>query len=792
MLFTFWREAGMGVNSIDITLLKELDLMRMELRHPRKCEMFTESCSLFILTAITLFTILFILAIPDALSISEDITLTILHTNDTYGRLMPFSIEDMKFDGVITRAHVIDQIKKETPNALIVLDSGDAIGPYPLAAFDYGKTVIELMNRMGYTAMALGNHEFNYGVEELLKRVSDAEFTMLSANTYVRDTKNLLTPGYLKTEVNGVKVGIIGLTTPTTRYRASPALQRFIGFSDPISAAKDAVKELKSEGCDLIIALSHLGYQGDMELIAQVGEIHLVLGSEVELPMEKTISAMSPIDDELGTTLVYCPWFGTYLGRVDVHLKESPNGGYIVKNMDVRKYKLDEETYPEEALSDSVSDIKSILDKLVADYKKAYNGSLGRVAENEEINSLELVPLIIREQTGAEIVLLNRGSLKEEIFKGDIQQFQITESVRYSNQIVLLELTGAQLKEALKHSEKQVSENRKLLFLGLDASDASVNGRPINLSEYYTVATNDFLASGGDGYTMLASARKRKDTGAMMREAVVDYILERQASGESLSLAPLKASLPKRVLKSKVGLDLMLKGLTVSQSAGDYPNIKLLQSKNIGDFFHWSIQSELSTLLASPKYDLELGLVSKYGRLQHPSLPSIELDDSAKATAIFRFLPERHKLKPIARLEIENIEFTPSEDRRTIAQLSAGVERKIFHLILSGGILLRRHRPEETHENQVNLDLRAQYQAIARGIQLKSELRFFPIFLNTASDSQPLEDYVANFLSSIKIPLSRYLFLSGSIVLYRETRIGSWAHNMDIAIQIHRSWGKKP
>jgi len=284
---------------------------------------------------------------------------------------------------------MIRQVREESPNAVIVLDAGDAIGPYPLAAFDSGKTVIELMNSMGYTAMTLGNHEFNYGVKELAKRISEARFAVLSANIYVKGEKRPLAQSYLKTEVSGVKVGVIGLTTPTTRYRASPELQRSIEFSDPISAAKNSVKELKAEGCDLIIALSHLGYQGDMELIAQVGEIHLVVGSEVELPTEKTISVMSPVDDETGTTLVYCPWFGTHLGRVDVHLEESADGGYIVKGMDASKYKLDEETYPEEVLSASVPDLKAILDKLVADYQEAYSGSLGRVAENEQINSLQ-------------------------------------------------------------------------------------------------------------------------------------------------------------------------------------------------------------------------------------------------------------------------------------------------------------------------------------------------------------------------------------------------------------------
>ena len=289
--------------------------------------------SLIALRILFCWVILFGLVILYTVCFAEDVTLTILHTNDTYGQLLPFSKEDMKVGGVLRRAYLIHQIREKQPDNLIVLDAGDAIGPYSLAAFDSGKTVIQLMNEMGYTAMALGNHEFDYGVETLLERISQAQFAMLSANTYLKDKNELLTQGYIEKEVAGIKLGIIGLTTPTTRYRASPELQKSITFTNPISAAKNAVKKLKAEGCDFIIAISHLGYQDDMELIAQVGEINLVIGSEVDLPTEKTISVMSPIDNALGTTLVYCPWFGEYIGRVDIQFEKQTDGGYIIKNV---------------------------------------------------------------------------------------------------------------------------------------------------------------------------------------------------------------------------------------------------------------------------------------------------------------------------------------------------------------------------------------------------------------------------------------------------------------------------
>jgi hypothetical protein len=502
---------------------------------------------------------------------------------------------------------------------------------------------------------------------------------------------------------------------------------------------------------------------------------------------------MSPIDPAVGTTLVYCPWLGEYLGRVDVNLAKQADGGYFVKSIETRQYRLDDKTYPDELVFKAAPDLQAEIEQLIEKYQDNYCCVIGRVAENEAINALELIPLVIRKQTKAEIVLLNRGSLKAAILAGDIQQGQVVECIRYSNQIIRLELTGAQLKDTLTHSNKQVSDSRKLILLGLDAAGTVVNGRSINPKEYYSVATNDFLASGGDGYDMLASGRNKKYTGRMMRQVVIDYIKTAQASGQPLSLIPLKASLPNFMVKSKVGLDLMIKGLTVSQSARDYPQISSLQSKNVGNFTHWSIQSDLSTLIASPKYDLELSLLSKYGRLQYPNLPAIELDDNTKAAAVFRFVSAKRRFNPITRLEIENVEFTPSEENRIIGQLSAGVERKIpGAMILSGGLLLRRCCREKNAQYQVNFDLRANYKTEAKGVQIQSELKIFPIVISTVTGDSLFKHYIASFANSAKFPLNRYLFLSTSAILYRETQTGAWAHNAQIAIQLHRTWGKKP
>lgn len=740
--------------------------------------------------------ILFIFVIPQNFCFSEEIVLTILHTNDTYGRLLPYSVEGVEFGGMLRRAYVIRQIISEIPNNVIVLDSGDAIGPYPLAAFDQGKTVIQMMNMMGYTAMALGNHEFDYGVDILRERIGEAKFAMLSANTIERETNKTLSQSYISKEVAGIKVGILGLTTPSAGFRAAPQLQRPIKFSEPFPVAKATISELKSQECDFIIALSHLGYQADMELSAQVPGINLIVGGEMRSYDEKLITAMSPVSYEAGPALVYCPWYGGYVGRVDVYLEKHNDGKYTVKDMKIKKYRLDEKSYPNDVISDSVKDLKIKLELAQIDYQGKYYGILGRVAEGEEINSLELVPLIVRKQTRAEVVLLNRGSLGSQVFNGEIKRVQVSESIQYENRVYTLEMSGAQIKDALAHSGKQFNENRRLIFSGIEGNGASINGRPITPNEYYLVATNDFLAYGGDGYGMIGEGRKKKNTGLMLEQVVVDYIKDAQESNQALSIKELKESIPKLFFKTRTDLGLLVEGLTVSETAKDYPKVNMLQSKNVGNFYYWSLNGKFSTLLAAPEYYLETNLLSKYGRLQHPDLlEKQEIDDNIQGNLIFKLLPGRFALDPLARFEVENIEFTKTDGSRTgklVTQLSIGAERKIIPgLTISGGVLARRHKPKDVTETQLSIDLRAKYQLNYKKIPFQSELKFFPIFKDTASDEPLFTNYITSFVNSVKFPLNRYLFLSADAIIYRETQVGPWARKAQLALQATQTWGRK-
>ncbi|MBN2222923.1 MAG: 5'-nucleotidase C-terminal domain-containing protein, partial [Vallitaleaceae bacterium] len=183
---------------------------------------------------------------------------TILHTNDVHGFYVEGSYDGM---GAAKMKTYFDQMKERYDNVL-VLDAGDATQGANLVTLSEGKTAIEIMNALGYDAMTAGNHEFDYGSEQLLENVDLADFPILAANIKTADGKDFLTP-YVIEEINGVKVAIFGIATPETVYKSHPDNTVGLTFEDPNTVAAAMVKEL-TPLADVIVALVHLGDEGDL------------------------------------------------------------------------------------------------------------------------------------------------------------------------------------------------------------------------------------------------------------------------------------------------------------------------------------------------------------------------------------------------------------------------------------------------------------------------------------------------------------------------------------------------
>ena len=251
-------------------------------------------------------------------------TLTILHTNDWHSRIDPFPDNDPKYPGqggAARRAALISKIRDEQSNVLL-LDAGDIFQGTPYFNFYGGEPEFKLMSAMGYEAATLGNHDFDNGIDGLVNKMPFANFPFVNCNYGVNDTA---LEGKLKKSIilkkNGLKIGILGVGIDLTGL-VPDANWKGIQYNNPIIAADNESRYLKlDQHCDMVICLSHLGYQydtfkpSDLMLASNTKHIDVILGGHTHTFLEKPVTVMNAIGNNV--TINQVGWAGLRLGRLD-------------------------------------------------------------------------------------------------------------------------------------------------------------------------------------------------------------------------------------------------------------------------------------------------------------------------------------------------------------------------------------------------------------------------------------------------------------------------------------------
>lgn len=267
------------------------------------------------ITYSTLFTILLIFNI---FGYSQS-SFIILHTNDTHSQIDPFIHKsEGEVGGVLRRYNFINSIRSQNPSVL-VLDAGDFSQGTPFYNFFSGYAEIQLMNKMGYDACTLGNHEFDKGSASLAKQLKKANFKVVCANYTFKNRKlaRIIKP-YTIIRINEIKVGIFGLTT-NLKGLVSPVTEQELIFKDPVETAKRMVQILKEkEQCDIIICLSHLGLDqirtddiSDKMLATQVEGIDFIIGGHSHDLLTSPIEINNVIIVQSGAK-------GAHIGKIEI------------------------------------------------------------------------------------------------------------------------------------------------------------------------------------------------------------------------------------------------------------------------------------------------------------------------------------------------------------------------------------------------------------------------------------------------------------------------------------------
>lgn len=462
---------------------------------------------------------------------AKEVSIKLIHTNDIHSRVEDDGKSIIGFAKFTT---YVEQAKEQ--GNTLVLDAGDMIQGLPFGNLENGHSLINLANAAGYDAMTIGNHEFDFGAANLLEIVNQLNFPAISAN-FSKDGKAVLDT-YIVKEFEGVKVGIFGMTTEETAYKSHPKNTEGYAFEDMITSAKEQVKILKEqENVDIIIMLAHLGLdEGEYtsDLVAKaVDGIDVIVDGHSHTMLEQ--------GRQVGDTLIVST--GEYFGNVgEVALTYDDETNDLAVSAQLLSYEDFKDVQPNQEVVDMINQIKvgqeAVLEQVVGQTKVDLNGERESVRTGQT-NLGQLACAAMQQLTNADMVLTNGGGIRASIPAGDITMNDLVTVFPYGNIVVVKELTGQEIKDAL---ELGVSEypNQKGAFphtagitftlnaykeAGNRINDVKIGGEALDLSKTYKVATNDFVASGGDGYTMFNNHPVIAEYNTLM-DTLMDYIKE--------------------------------------------------------------------------------------------------------------------------------------------------------------------------------------------------------------------------------------------------------------------------
>lgn len=478
----------------------------------------------------------------EILTPGETESVTLLFTNDfesTYDPVLAFWRDDMDLiGGVAQMATLIDQIRNTEPNVFL-FDSGD-IFTGTLAKLTLGELSFELMMSMGYDAMAVGNHEFEYGWEEFAKQQYRAPFPVLGANLFYRGTTIPYTRPYTVIERGGVRIGVIGIMGQDAATALIPSHIAGVQVIDPAIAVNEALDDLRDD-VDITVLLAHQGktapmqtddsgpdvkrdIDADIRLAGAVKGIDVLLGGHADAGTEEPV-----VHPDTGTLIMQTYGQGFHLGYLKLIIDKTT--GKILSHegrlipVDTNKLK------PHPVVAKKLAAYRSRFPELYTLIGMT-EGRMNR-RYNEESDVGNLFADILRETTAAQIGLINSGALRRDLPLGQMRRVDLLDAFPFTDHVVKLTLTGKQLRVVLEQSltlERGIMQVSGLTVEydlrkpeGHRVLSVNVGTQPMELGVEYDVATIDVVAQGGDLYHAATQATNVERTDRAFADVLEAY-----------------------------------------------------------------------------------------------------------------------------------------------------------------------------------------------------------------------------------------------------------------------------
>ncbi|EIZ1340013.1 TPA: bifunctional UDP-sugar hydrolase/5'-nucleotidase UshA [Vibrio parahaemolyticus] len=496
--------------------------------------------------------------------------LTVLHTNDHHGRFWQNKHGEY---GMAARKTLIDDLRDEIQaegGSVLLLSGGDINTGVPESDLQDAEPDFKGMSKIGYDAMALGNHEFDNPLDVLFKQQDWANFPMLSANIYDKKTGKRLFQPYAMFNKQGIKIAVIGLTTEDTAKLGNPEFIGQVNFRDPKAEAKELIAELKkTENPDLIFAVTHMGHYengnrginapGDVALARYLneGDLDMIVGGHSQEPVcmegpnviKKNFKAGDECqpDQQNGTYIVQAHEWGKYVGRADYEFR---NGELSMVSYDLipvnLKKKINVDGQSQRVfVQDEITQDKAMLDFLRPFQEKGQSQLNVKIAESngklegdrdvvrfQQTNLGRLIATAHMERAKADFAVMNSGGVRDSIEAGDITYKDVLTVQPFGNMVSYVDMSGQEVLDYLNIvATKPVDSGAYAQFAGISmriendkVTNVFIGNKQLRLDGRYRFTVPSYNASGGDGYPKIDTHSGYVNTGFTDAEVLKDYL----------------------------------------------------------------------------------------------------------------------------------------------------------------------------------------------------------------------------------------------------------------------------
>lgn len=489
-------------------------------------------------------------------------TLTIFHTNDVHGQAVGDPATNEKGEptengkiGYARYKTIIDQAK--AAGDVLVVDLGDNTHGTNFASLSSGINMVTMMNMVGVEAFVPGNHDFNYGYQHLAQTIKEeAKFPILAANVVYESTGKPVFESNAIINKGNYQIGLFGLATPETKTKSSPLNTQGVIFKDVVETAKEQVAELKASGADVIILMSHLGMDEASDITTYT-VLDAVTG--IDLALDGHSHTLLPEGKLYKNT-----WIGSAggymenIGKVSVTITDEK---VTAVKPGLLTFKEVSGVAADKPVTDKINELNAENDEVLLQKIGKTNSELDGLREHVRTGETNLGNLItdaMLAESGADVVLTNGGGIRASIPQGDINIGHVLAVLPFGNALTVIEVTGQDIIDAVTFGVDDwpnaagkmphVAGMKVIITPTETANEVQVlvDDKPINPNGKYKLATNDFMAIGGDGYEMF-KGKEQVTLHGLLADIVIQYVTDESgddgltiAKDDRMTVAPFK------------------------------------------------------------------------------------------------------------------------------------------------------------------------------------------------------------------------------------------------------------